>query len=94
MKYLESGNDFDLPFCESDLELPLFSDFIKKLQEGFDDVLREFFKIDWNFYIDSSKSDCDCILNLNIGFRYNRCYIPEELLRRANVLDVEKISHG
>ena len=36
VQYLKSGDSSDLPFCENDLEVPLFAEFIKKLQEGYD----------------------------------------------------------
>ena len=90
VKYLESGKNSDLPFNESDLELLPFSEFIEKLQEGFDGALRDFFKIDWNFYMESSRPDCDCIINLKIGPKNNRCNIPEKILKKSNVPDVEK----
>lgn len=90
VKYLESGENSDLPFNKSDLELPPFSDFINKLQEGFGDALRDFFKIDWSFYMESSKHDCDCIINLKIGTKNNRCNIPEIILKQSQVPDVER----
>lgn len=63
--------------------------YIEFIEKGKIEYYNDFFKIVWNLYIEPSTSLCDCILNLEIGPKNNRCYIPEELLRRFQIPNVD-----
>ena len=65
--------------------------YIEFIEKGKIEYYNDFFKIVWNLYIEPSTSLCDCILNIEMGRKNNRCYIPEELLRRFPIPDVENL---
>lgn len=87
--YVSDLTNGERHIAQEDYSLEIVKHFIEFLEKGKINYYNDFFKINWYFYIESSKSDC--ILNLNIGTKDNRCYIPEEPLRHAEVLDVEDL---
>lgn len=77
--------------AQEDLEREEVKTYIEFIENGKIEYYNDFFKIIWNLYIEPSTSFCDCILNLEMGRKNNRCYIPEELLRRFQIPNVDSL---
>lgn len=97
VQYLKSGDNSDLPFCESDLELPLFSEFIKQLQEGYDQELPKYFFTPelriWTydqFENDDESNGIESEFYVHIGLRKsNNVITNKELIKLGIILPAD-----
>ena len=94
IEYLESGDKSDLPFCESDLEIPLFAEFVNNLKEGYDkDLPKRFFKTEiriWTYdYIeegdDSNSIEGEFYVHIGCGKDENKNVITKRELSKLGV---------
>ena len=92
--YLVSGDKSYLPFSETDLEQPIFSKFLRQLQEGFDDELpKRFFRPEirvWTYdYIeegdDSQKIETEFYVHVGCGKNENRNVVTVKELSKLGV---------
>ena len=97
--YLESEDKLFLPFSKTDSELPLFSKFLRQLQEGFDDELpKKFFKSEirvWTYDFieegdDSQNIETDFHVHIGSGKNENRNVITVKELSKLGV----NLPHG
>lgn len=95
--YLESGNNEDLPFAESDMGNSPFSEFIKTLQEGYDKALpSNFFQKEiriWTYDFMEEDDDSNLIESefyVHIGFfKSNNVITTRELSKLGIMLPPE-----
>ncbi len=90
--YLESRDELNLPFNKNDLEDPLFSYFIEKIQEGYDDDLpKRFFQPEiriWtydNIDENSDSMDIESEFYIHIGLKNNKNVITTWELSKLGV---------
>lgn len=92
VNYLESGESSNLPFNERDLESPIFSEFIKKLQEGYDQELpKHFFAPEIRIWThdqieeDDESNFIECEFYVHIGLHKNKNVITEKELSKLGI---------
>ena len=94
IEYLESGEKSDLPFCESDLEFPLFSEFVNNLKIGYDkDLPKRFFKPEiriWTYDFieegdDSNIIESEFYVHIGCGNNENKNVITSKDLSKLGV---------
>ncbi len=92
VKYLESGNDSDLPFNESDVKESPFSEFISQLKEGYDQELpKRFFTPEiriwtYDYFEDGDdSSQIESEFYIHIGLRKSKNVITKRELSKLGV---------
>ena len=86
--YLESGNTEDLPFAESDMGNSPFSDFIKRLQDGYDNALpKNFFQTEIRIWTSDYLEDGDDSNLIESEF-----YVHIGFLKSNNVITTRELS--
>lgn len=92
VKYLESGKTIDLPFNESDINESLFSEFVRKLKEGWDEELskrfitREIRIWTYDYYEEGDdSSQIECEFYVHIGPQKSKNVITKRELVKLGV---------
>ena len=85
-EYINRIIDEDCPLADEDIKIEPYSDFCDLLNKGKRYCFDNFFGHELRFYTDGESEGLDTEFYVQIGFKKNRCYIPEDCIKGWQVL--------
>jgi len=83
--YIEDLLDDEIPLSEDDRQIEPYKYFCEMLSEGKRTCYNNYLSCSWSIYTDEISEDIDAYINVKIGPKKNRCYIPYDCILQWNI---------
>ena len=83
--YIEALLDEEIPLSEDDIQIEPYKYYCEMLLEGKRMCYNNYLSCSWSIYTDEISENVDAYINVKIGPKKNRCYIPFDCVLQWNV---------